>query len=56
VEVLLDIGVPLIARITRKSLVELDIQTGRKIFAMVKAAAIDRHSMGRTGTSDRHNL
>ena len=56
VEVLLDIGVPLIARITRKSLVELDIQTGRKIFAMVKAAAIDRHSMGRTGSSDRHNL
>ncbi len=55
VEVLLDIGVPLIARITKKSLSELGLQTGETIFAMVKAAAIDRHSMGRVGSVSRHN-
>jgi molybdate transport system ATP-binding protein len=51
VEVLLDIGVPLIARITKKSMKTLELQVGDRIFAMVKTAAIDRHSMGRVGMS-----
>ncbi len=53
VEILLDIGVPLIARITRKSAVELRLGVGEQVFAMVKAAAIDRHSMGMAGTRAR---
>jgi len=53
VEILLDIGVPLIARITRKSVVDMGLQNGDTVFAMVKAAAIDRHSMGMAGTRPR---
>ncbi len=49
VDVLLDIGVPLIARITRKSCSDLDLAPGKPIHAMVKAVAVDRHSMGRHG-------
>jgi len=46
VEILINIGVPLMVRITRKSLVELNLKVGAAVFAMIKAAAIDRHSMG----------
>ncbi len=41
-DVLVDVGVPLIARVTRRSIAELDIRAGKEIFVMVKAAAIDR--------------
>ena len=45
VDVLLDIGSPLIARITRKSMHDLDIRPGLKLHALVKAVAIDRRSL-----------
>jgi len=52
-EVLVDVGVPLIARVTRKSIASLQLAPGKRIFAMIKAAAIDRHSMGLVGTRPR---
>jgi molybdate transport system ATP-binding protein len=39
-------GTDLIARITRKSVSELGLEPGRPVFALVKAVAIDRHSVG----------
>ncbi|OHC75794.1 MAG: molybdenum ABC transporter ATP-binding protein [Rhodospirillales bacterium RIFCSPLOWO2_12_FULL_58_28] len=51
-EVLLDIGVPLIARITRKSVHELNLKPGTAVYAMVKAVAIDRHSLGGRGLTE----
>lgn len=48
-DVLIDIGRPLIARITRKSVHELGLIPGRRVFAMVKAIAVDRHSFGLIG-------
>ncbi len=50
-EILLDIGRPLIARITRKSVDELDLHAGQKVYASVKAAAIDRRSLGLNPTN-----
>ena len=46
IDIRLDVGSPLIARITRKSLHDLDIKTGTRLFALVKAVAIDRRSLG----------
>ena len=46
VDVLIDVGQPLIARITQRSAHDLGIATGKMVFALVKAAAIDRHSLG----------
>jgi molybdate transport system ATP-binding protein len=45
-EVILDVGTPLIARITYKSVIDLDLKVGSKVFAQVKAAAIDRRTLG----------
>ena len=42
VDVLLDIGAPLWARITKRSQRELDIVPGRMVHAMIKAMAVDR--------------
>ena len=42
----LDIGVRLWARITRRSAADLGLEPGRKIYALVKSVAIDRHSLG----------
>jgi molybdate transport system ATP-binding protein len=39
-------GTDLIARITRRSVAELGLEPGRSVFALVKAVAIDRHSVG----------
>jgi len=55
-EVLLDIGAPLIARITKKSLKQLSLQNGDTVYTMVKAAAIDRHSLGLGGTRQRRRM
>ncbi len=49
VDVLLDVGQPLIARITRRSLAELNLAPGRPVFALLKAVAVDRHSLGHGG-------
>ena len=46
VYILIDIGIPIIARITRKSLSELQLTKGTQLFTMVKAVAIDKKSIG----------
>jgi len=53
-DVLIDVGTSLMARITRKSVAVMGLQSGTEVFALVKAAAIDRHSMGLGGTRPRH--
>ncbi|MGQ0547999.1 MAG: molybdenum ABC transporter ATP-binding protein [Betaproteobacteria bacterium] len=39
-------GTAIIARVTRKSVAELGIRPGARVFALIKAVAIDRHSVG----------
>jgi len=47
VDVRLDAGgAPLIARVTRKSAGALGIAPGKRVYALVKAVAVDRHSVG----------
>ena len=53
VDVLLDVGAPLIARITRRSVVELGLAPGKAVHALIKAVAIDRHSLGGRGPDHR---
>ncbi len=45
VEVLLDIGAPLIATITRKSLAILGLKPGQRVFAHIKAVALNEELM-----------
>ena len=45
-DLLINIGTPLIARITRKSLNDLNLGIGSKVYAMIKAVAIDRRTLG----------
>jgi molybdate transport system ATP-binding protein len=40
-------GAALWARITKRSLVDLELRPGAPVFAMIKAVAIDRYSLGR---------
>ena len=49
VDVLIDIGAPLIARVTRRSVHDLGLVPGKAVYALVKAVAIDRASLGRGG-------
>jgi molybdate transport system ATP-binding protein len=42
----IDIGSALLARVTRKSFNDLDLAVGKTVFAMVKAVAFDRRSLG----------
>ncbi|MDE0945035.1 MAG: molybdenum ABC transporter ATP-binding protein [Alphaproteobacteria bacterium] len=44
VDVLVDIGSPLWARITKRSQRELDIRPGTKVHALIKAMAVDRNN------------
>ncbi len=53
VDLLIDVGVPLWARITRKSLHDLGIEVGRRVYALIKAAAVDRRSLGRARRDGR---
>jgi molybdate transport system ATP-binding protein len=47
IEVQMDVGgVTLAARITRKSVHALGLAPGRRVYALVKSVAIDRHSVG----------
>ena len=41
VEVILDIGCPLLASITRKSLATLDLRPGQQVYAQIKAVALN---------------
>ncbi len=52
-DVRLDIGAPLIARVTRRSLHEMALEPGKTVHAMIKAVAVDRPSLGRRGTRPR---
>ncbi|MEK9722542.1 MAG: molybdenum ABC transporter ATP-binding protein [Rhodospirillaceae bacterium] len=52
-DVLIDVGVPLMARVTRKSIAALKLAPGVRVFALIKAAAIDRQSVGLGGTRTR---
>lgn len=45
-DVVIDIGVPIIARITHRSIQDLELIPGKTVYVMVKAAAIDRHNAG----------
>ena len=48
IDVLLDVGgAPLWARITARSRHDLRLEVGSRVYALVKAVAIDRHSLGR---------
>lgn len=47
VDILLDIGAPLWARITRKSRDMLSLEPGKEVHALIKTVAIDRASLGR---------
>jgi molybdate transport system ATP-binding protein len=49
-------GAPLWARITARSLAELKLAPGAEVYAMVKAVAIDRHSLGRSVAGGRFLL
>ena len=51
VEVLVDVGVPIWSRVTARSAAQLGLAPGRRVHALVKAVAIDRHSVG--GVRDR---
>jgi molybdate transport system ATP-binding protein len=46
-QVLLDVGAPLWARITRASVVDLGLAPGTPVYALLKAVAVDRRSLGR---------
>jgi len=48
VDILLDVGQPLIARVTRKSVHDLGLVPGQIVFALVKAVAIDRLTVSPT--------
>ena len=54
-DILVDVGTPLISRVTRKSVAAMRLQPGTKVFALIKAAAIDRHAMGLGGTRQRQS-
>ncbi len=46
-------GAAVWARITKRALMTLKLEPGREIYAMVKAIAVDRHSLGRVTGPDR---
>lgn len=53
VDVLVDIGPTLWARVTRLAATRLGLAPGRRVYALVKAVAIDRQALGRYRRSDR---
>lgn len=48
-DVVVDVGAPIWARITARSLDELKLAPGSKVFVLVKSVAIDGRSLGRRG-------
>jgi molybdate transport system ATP-binding protein len=53
VDVLIDVGSPVIARVTRRAADQLGLIPGKRVFALIKAVAIDRPSLGRHGATTR---
>jgi len=51
--VMLDVGVPLWARIMKRSVRELGLAEGKTVYALIKAVAVDRRSIGRPTEMDR---
>lgn len=49
VDVLVDIGCPLWARITRRSVRDLGLEPGVEVYALIKSGSIDRYSLGHRG-------
>ena len=45
-DVLVDVGSPLWARLTRRSVEELGLEPGREVFALVKSVALDHYAGG----------
>ena len=45
-DVLVDVGSPLWARVTRRSVEELGIEPGREVIALVKSVALDHYAGG----------
>lgn len=52
VDILVDVGRPVIARITRKSFHDLGLRRNQHVFALIKAVAVDRRSGGMAQDSD----
>ena len=50
-EVLLDVGSPLWARVTRRSVEALGLVPGIEVHALIKAVAIDREATGYGGAT-----
>ncbi len=50
--VLLDVGAPLWARIMRRSVDDLGLAPGCRVYALIKAVAVDRRSLGRPTAMD----
>ncbi len=50
-DVVVDVGARIWARITARSLHELNLGVGSSVYALVKAVAIDRHSVGGSGAA-----
>ena len=48
-DVLVDVGTPIWARITARSLDEMKLAPGARVFTLIKAVAIDGRSLGRRG-------
>ena len=46
VDVLVNVGAPVIARITRRALDKLALKKGMRVFVSIKTSSIDRHSLG----------
>ncbi|WP_316976710.1 molybdenum ABC transporter ATP-binding protein [Shumkonia mesophila] len=53
VDVRIDVGAPIIARITRRSAENLGLRPGVRIYVLIKAVAVDRPSLGRRGSRTR---
>ena len=51
--VMLNVGVPLWARIMKRSVNELGLSEGKTVYALIKAVAVDRRSIGRPTRMDR---
>ncbi len=54
VDIRLDAGGSAVwARVTKKALMTLNLEPGKEVYALVKAIAVDRHSLGRLTGPDR---
>ncbi len=53
VDIRLDVGVPLWARITRKAMQEMQLAPGKRVFALIKGSSIDRQSLMRRKAATR---